>query len=87
MSKKVTEESEKKDEKIVTRYDRKVQKRKEQAEQEKKERTIGIIISAVIIAAVVALIASFPIRTWMAVNKTFVEIGGDKVRSFHTDVF
>lgn len=49
MSKKVTEESEKKDEKIVTRYDRKVQKRKEQAEQEKKERTIGIIISAVII--------------------------------------
>ena len=27
MSKKVTEESEKKDEKIVTRYDRKVQKR------------------------------------------------------------
>ena len=29
MSKKVTEESEKKDEKIVTRYDRKVQKRKE----------------------------------------------------------
>lgn len=87
MSKKVTEESEKKDEKIVTRYDRKVQKRKEQAEQEKKERTIGIIVSAVIIVAVVALIASFPIRTWMAVNKTFVEIGGDKVSQVEFDYY
>ena len=61
MSKKEIQNTEQQQEKIITRYDRKLQKRKEQKEKEKRERRIMAAIGIVIAAALVCLIASFPI--------------------------
>lgn len=82
---KVTETSQQKEEKIVTRYDRKMQKRKEQEAKDKREQKIARIVGIVIAAVLVCFIASFPIRNYIAVNETFVEIGGDKVTRVEFD--
>lgn len=85
MSKKenVTETAEQ--EKVVTRYDRKIQKRKEQEEKEKREKRIGMAVGIVVVAALVCLVASFPIRTYLAVNETFVKVGGEKITRLEFD--
>ena len=85
MSKKenVTETSEQ--EKVVTRYERRMQKRKEQEEKEKREKKFGLAIGIVVIAALVCLIASFPIRTYLAVNETFVKVGDQKITKLEFD--
>lgn len=73
------------EEKIVTRYDRKQQKRREQEKKEKLEKKIGTIAGIVIVAALAALVASFPIRTYLAVNETYVTVGGEKVTRVEFD--
>lgn len=78
---KVTEQ----EEKIVTRYDRKLQKRKEQQEKEEREKKIGMAIGIVVVVLLAAFVASFPIRTYMAVNETYVTVGGDKVTRVEFD--
>lgn len=82
---KVTEKQDAAEEKVMTRYDRRVQKRKEQEEKEKREQKIGMTIGILVVAALVCLIASFPIRTYLAVNETFVEIDGKKVTRVEFD--
>lgn len=83
MSKK--EKATEQEEKIVTRYDRKLQKRKEQQEKEEREKKIGIAIGIVVVVLLAAFVASFPIRTYMAVNETYVTVGGDKVTRVEFD--
>lgn len=78
---KVTEQ----EEKIVTRYDRKLQKRKEQQEKEEREKKIGMAIGILVVVLLAAFVASFPIRTYMAVNETYVTVGGDKVTRVEFD--
>jgi len=79
MPKKETESTEQKPEKVVTKYDLKMQRRKEQKEKELREKRISTIIGMVAVAAVVCLVASFPIRSWITVNGTYIEVGGEKV--------
>ena len=59
---KVTENKEQTEQKVMTKYDRKVQKRKEEKEKEKKEERISTAIGIVVLVALVCLVASFPIR-------------------------
>jgi len=73
--------------KIVTRYDRRMQKRREQEEKDKKEKKITRIVSTVILAAVVCLLVSFPIRNFIAVNQTFVEVDGEKINRVEFDYY
>ena len=75
------------EEKIVTRYDRRMQKRKEQEEKDKKEQKIFRIAGIVVLAAVLCLIVSFPIRNYMAVNQTYVKVGGEKVSKVEFDYY
>lgn len=82
---KVTEASQQKEEKIVTRYDRKMQRRKEQEAKDKRERQIARIVGIVIAVVLVCFIASFPIRNYIAVHEAFVEIGEDKVTRVEFD--
>ncbi|MCM1025096.1 MAG: hypothetical protein NC432_01590 [Roseburia sp.] len=86
MSKKVTEnKEEKKQEKVMTRYDQKLQRRAEEAkkaEQEKRMSTIGGIL---IVAALACLVASFPIRTWLTVNGTYIKVGGESISKLEFD--
>ena len=84
MSKKenVTEQTE---EKVMTKYDRKMQQRKEQKEKEKREKRRNTIIGVVVVAALVCLVASFPIRTYLAVNETYVTVGGEDISKVEFD--
>ena len=81
---KVTETPEQ-EKKVVTRYDRRMQKRKEQEEKLQREHKITLGISVAILVAVIALIISFPIRTFIAVNQEFVKIGGEKITKVEFD--
>lgn len=85
MSKKEIKETEEKKEKIITKYDRKVQRRKEQKEKEEREKRASMITGIVIVVALVCLVASFPIRTYLTVNGTFVEVAGEKVSRVEFD--
>lgn len=82
---KVTEQPVQKEEKVITKYDRKMQKRKDQEEKERREQRITTIAGIVIVAALVCLVASFPIRTYLAVNETFVTVGGEKISKVEFD--
>lgn len=79
---KVTEVTE---EKKMTKYDLKMQKRQEAKVKEKKEKRRETIISVVVVAALVCLIASFPIRTYRAVNQTIATIGGHDISKVEFD--
>ena len=52
---KVTENKEQTEQKVMTKYDRKVQKRKEEKEKEKKEERISTAIGIVVLVALVCL--------------------------------
>lgn len=85
MSKKETQNTEQKQEKIITNYDRKMQKRKEQKEKEKKQQRINTFIGVAVVAVLVCVVASFPIRTYMAVHRNFVNIGGENITKVEFD--
>lgn len=73
------------EQKVVTKYDRKMQKRREQKEKELKEKRRSRIVSGVIIALLVAVIASFPIRTYFAIKETYLTIGGEEITRVEFD--
>lgn len=77
--------AEQNEQKVMTKYDLKMQKRQAQKEQEKKEQLRTTIISVVVVAALVCLVASFPIRTYMTINETYVTIGGEKISKLEFD--
>lgn len=82
MSKKETEVTE---EKIVTKYDRKVQRRAEEKKRAAREKLMGTIGSVVIVLAVFALVISFPIRNYLTVNGTYITVGGEKISQVEYD--
>lgn len=88
MSKKekaVIEAAEQTTEKKMTKYDLKMQKRKEEEARKKKEAVQGRIIGIVLIAALVAFIASFPIRSYLALNTAYITVGDEKITQVEFD--
>ena len=82
---KVTENKEQTEQKVMTKYDRKVQKRKEEKEKDKKEERISMAIGIVVLVALVCLVASFPIRTYLATHETYVVVNGEAVNKVEFD--
>ena len=82
---KVTENKEQTEQKVMTKYDRKVQKRKEEKEKEKREERISTAIGIVVLVALVCLVASFPIRTYLATHETYVVVNGEAVNKVEFD--
>ncbi len=80
-------ETELQERKVVTRYDRRMQKRKEQEEKDKREKKIATIVGIIAAVVIVAVIAFFPIRSAIARNQTFVEVGGEKVTRVEFDYY
>lgn len=85
MSKKETQNTEPVPEKIVTRYDRKMQKRKEQKEKARRQELIGRTVGIALLAVMVCVAVSFPIRNWLAVNGTYLEVNGEKITKAQFD--
>lgn len=76
-----------KNEKVVTKYDRKVQRREEEKAKEAKQKKITAAVSIVAVIALVAFIASFPIRTFIAQNETFITINGEEITRVEFDYY
>lgn len=73
------------EEKVMTKYDLKQQKRKEAEAKKKKEKRNERIIWTVVIVAVLCFIASFPIRSYMAQNSAYIRIGGRDITKVEFD--
>lgn len=80
-----------KNEKIVTRYDRKMEARRREEERDKRNAMIAKTVTAVVIVAVIAaavfLIASSAIRKNKALNETYVKIGNHDVTKLEYDFY
>lgn len=88
MSKKekaVVTAAEQKNEKVMTKYDLKQQKRKEAEEKAKKEALKGKLIGAVLILALVAFVLFFPIRNYMNLNTAYITVGEEKINRVEFD--
>lgn len=72
-------------EKVITKYDLKVQRREEAKAKAKRDRLAGNIAGIVIVAALFCLVVSFPIRSYLAVNETYAIVNGDKVSRVEFD--
>lgn len=71
--------------KVQTKYDQKMQKRKEEAERAKKEQLKSKITGCVIVALIAAFILSFPIRSAIAVNTAYITVNGEKITQVEFD--
>ena len=76
-----------KQEKAMTKYDLKVQKRQELKAKEDRDRKLGTVAGILIVAALICFVASFPIRTWLTVNGTYITVGGEKVSRVEFDYY
>lgn len=85
MSKKETQNTEQKPEKVMTKYDLKVQRRKEEKERERRQQRVGNIIGIVVVAALVCIVASFPIRSYLTVHETYVKVNGENISKVEFD--
>ncbi len=82
-----TKDTEEKQKKVVTRYDRKVQRRKEQKAKEERNKKISTAVGILLAVALVCFIASFPIRTFLTVNGTYITIDGESVSRVEFDYY
>lgn len=80
---KITENTEEK--KVVTRYDLKKQRKEEERKRAKREDLISRIAGIAIAAVLFGLVVSFPIRSYLTVNGTFIEVAGEKVSRVEFD--
>ena len=74
-------------EKVMTKYDRKMQRREEEKRRAKKEKVTGTVALIAILVALVCFVLSFPIRTYMTLNKTFVTVGDEKLTKVEYDYY
>lgn len=85
MSKKVSENTEEKQEKVLTKYDLKMQRRAEEKKKAEREKRMSTITGIIVVVALACLVASFPIRTYLTVNGTYVEVAGEKISKVEFD--
>ena len=71
--------------KVMTKYDRKMQAYQEQEKKARAQRISGNILGIAVVVIVAAFVLSFPIRNYMAVNGTYIVVGGEKVTKVEFD--
>jgi len=81
-NKKVKEQNE---QKAMTKYDLKMQRRKEEKAKAKREERMSTIVGIVVVVALVCLFAAFPINSYLTTHKTYVTIGGEDVSQLEFD--
>lgn len=71
--------------KIVTKYDRKVQKRKEAEAKAKKQKVIDRLIGIAVLVVIAILLISIPVSRYIAKNATYITVGGHDVTRLEYD--
>ncbi len=74
-----------KNDKVMTKYDRKMQRREEEKAKAKKQMLTTNTIMVLMVLAVVAFIASFPIRSYLGRNEAYVTINGEEITQVEFD--
>ncbi len=69
----------------MTKYDRKMQAYEEREKKAKVHKNFGNVIGILVVLAVATLVLSFPIRNYMAVNGTYINVGGEKITKVEFD--
>lgn len=80
-----TENAEQKEQKVMTKYDRKMERRRIEKEREKHEEKVSKAIGIAVIVVLVAFVASFPIRNYLATHETYVKINGENITRVEYD--
>ena len=83
MSKKEAENKEEK--KVLTKYDLKMQRREEERKKARRDELTGRITGIVVVLALLCLVLSFPIRSYLTINGTYIEVAGEKVSRVEFD--
>lgn len=78
-------ETPKQENKVMTKYDRKMQAYQEQEKKAKAQKRRSTVIGVAIVVIVAAFVLSFPIRNYMAVNGTYITVGGEKITKVEFD--
>lgn len=86
MSGKATPQNEE-TQKIVTKYDRKVQRRKEEEARAKREKQISQIIGIAILVVIVGALLYSPIRKFAAAHSTYITVGSHKISEVEFDYY
>lgn len=73
--------------KVVTKYDRKVQRRKEAELKAKKQKMISRIAGVIVLAAVVIGLASIPVRNYIATHSPYITVGGHDITKVEFDYY
>ncbi|MCM1118841.1 MAG: SurA N-terminal domain-containing protein [bacterium] len=71
--------------KVMTKYDRKMQAYQEQQKKEKAKKVSGNLLGIVVVVIVAALVLSFPIKNYLAVNGAYITVGGEKITKVEFD--
>ena len=69
----------------MTKYDRKMQAYEEREKKAKVHKNFGNVIGILVVLAVATLVLSFPIRNYMAVNGTYINVGGENITKVEFD--
>jgi hypothetical protein len=71
--------------KVETRYERRLARRKKEAQKQEMEVRIAQISGLILLAVLVGLLISFPIRSYMAVHQTYVVVDNENVSRLEYD--
>ncbi len=74
-----------KNDKVMTRYDKKMQRREEEKTKAKRQMLTTNTIMVLMVLAVAAFIASFPIRSYLSRNEAYVTINGEDIKQVEFD--
>ncbi len=86
MSKKNNQqETPKQESKAMTKYDRKMQAYEEQEKKARAQKKYGNILGIIVVLLLAAFVLSFPIRNYVAVNGTHINVGGEKITKVEFD--
>lgn len=72
-------------EKVLTRYDLKMQRRREQKKKEEREKKIVKAVGILLLIGLVCLVASFPIRSYLTVHGTYIVVADENVSRVEFD--
>ena len=73
------------EQKVMTKYDLKMQRRKEEKEKEKKEKLTGTIIGVLVVIALAAWVISLPVRNYNTLNGTDITVADQKITKVEYD--
>jgi hypothetical protein len=88
MSKQIDHQDKQEDvKKVVTRYERRLEKRKKEEQKQQVEKRVAQIVGVALVAVLIGMLISFPIRSYIAVNQTYITVDGEKISRLEYDYY